>query len=574
MSMNRSFNRRDFLRWSATAAGGAMFWPALSTLGADAPANGERPNVLFIMTDDLNDSIAGMGGHPQARTPNINRLMARGVRFTNAQCSAPLCGPSRASWLTGLSPCTTGYFGYRQQQNHWRHFPLLQDARTMMEHFTANGYDVYGTGKIMHGGHEDWSVWQRPDGFDGRGIRPRMGPWATDGTRRVRDLYQFIGHPAMPSVYHRHHFKVFLPLSEVPSWPADPEKGIPGHTGWADYEVRDGKWYNKEFRYVSETDRDLMCDEQSARWSADVLRQKHGRPFMLMNGFMRPHTPLIAPKKYFDMFPLGEIELPPYLENDLDDCAKSFLLGNGYARWFPELMEAGGVDLWKQWVRAYLACVAFVDDQVGIVLDALEKSPYADNTIVIFSSDHGYHMGEKDWLFKNSIWEEATRVPLVVHAPGVTKRGIECDHPVSLLDMYPMLNDLCGLSNDPNADGNGAELDGHSIRPFLEDPVHGEWDGPSVALTSVNSSLPLEVDEPGKPENQHHTVRSRRWRYTLCYNGEEELYDHHADPHEWENRADDPACANAKRELKAELLRLTGKNGGHTTNRTTSEFSA
>ena len=210
--------------------------------------------------------------------------------------------------------------------------------------------------------------------------------------------------------------------------------------------------------------------------------------------------------------------------------------------------------MWKRWIQAYLACVAFVDDQVGKVLAALEASPYAKNTIVIVTSDHGFHMGEKDYLFKDSAWEESCRVPLVVYAPGVTQPGTRCNHPVSLIDLYPTLIDLCGLSKNPNADTNGYPLDGHSIRPFLKNPHRGHWKGPPVALSVIG----------GWGRTLNFSVRSRDWRYVLCENGEEELYDHTSDPHEWTNLAKDPEYAQTKKKLQKQLLKLVGPSMGKT----------
>jgi len=546
-------NRRDFLR--ATALGTAGLMGGLMRGFSQARAAGRsrqgRPNVLFIICDDLNDSVAGMGGHPQAKTPNIDRLMRRGVRFTNAHSNAPLCGPSRASLWSGLYPSTTGFY------KNWPHFrknPILKDARTMQEHFMATGYDVYGTGKVLH--HKDWKIWKREDGFNGFGIRPSHGPWAWDGSKGP-DFYYGInptGHPSMPRAYRegsKYLYRSFGPLSDVPDVPPDPAKGAPGYKGWM--------LYGKPFRYVGEDDRDLMPDELSAQWAVEKLEEKRDRPFFMVVGFMRPHTPMYAPRKYFDMFPYEDIKLPPYLEGDLDDCAEILKASYG-KQFFDRLMTHGGVKLWRLWIQAYLACVALVDDQLGKILDALEKGPYADNTIVIFTSDHGYHMGEKDNLFKLTVWEESTRVPLVVSAPGITRPGTECDKPISLIDMYPTLIDLCGLSSNPNAKTNNAALDGCSIQPFLKNPEKGTWDGPEVAL-SVIYDYNAETGEKTST-GQNFTVRSRHWRYTLCLNGEEELYDHRKDPNEWTNLAKDPKYADIKKELWKQLLELAGSVSG------------
>ena len=213
-----------------------------------------------------------------------------------------------------------------------------------------------------------------------------------------------------------------------------------------------------------------MPDEISAQFAVHVLKQKHDQPFFLGVGFMRPHTPLYVPKKYFDMFPLESVQLPPRLENDLDDCAvilrQHWLLG---FQKFHALMEAGGVPMWRQWVQAYLACMAFADDQVGKVLAALDESPYRDNTIVVLIGDNGYHLGEKDFIQKWQLWEESTHVPLFIRAPGAAAGKI-CKRPTSLIDLYPTLIDLCGLPKSPNAGKSEAPLGGHSLRPLLKNP--------------------------------------------------------------------------------------------------------
>lgn len=564
-SASSPINRRDFLRVagvSAASLGLSMSSHAATAGTHDAKIQG-RPNVLIIICDDLNDSVERMGGHPQAKTPSIDALTRRGVRFVNAQCNAPICGPSRASVWTGLYPHTTGYYGYKQQHNDWRNNHVLKDSVTVFEHFKSHGYDVYGTGKVFHNGHEDWSVFRRDDvygGFEGFGVEPDFGPWPWDGKSwHYWNRPLEVPHPSVAH-YDRTGWSSFGPLSDVPDVPPDPEKGTPGYDGWM--------CFRRPFRYVSETDRDLMPDEQSARWVswrlADLDRE---RPFMMTVGMNRPHQPWYAPQKYFDMFPLDEIELPPYLENDLEDCPEILWKDpnsgarTGYARALDLLLNAGGTEFWKRWIQAYLACVAFVDDQVGTIVQALEANGFLDNTIIVFTSDHGWHMGEKNHLSKNTTWEETTRVPLVVVAPGLTEAGGTCEAPVSLIDLYPTLNDLCELSTDPNAKGNRIPLDGHSLQPLLKHPAKGQWNGPPVALSCRYGPDDLAVDEPGRPERQHFSVRSTHWRYTRCSNGEEELYDHRTDPHEWHNLASEPRHVRIKRDLYDELLKLVPLHG-------------
>jgi arylsulfatase A-like enzyme len=209
-------------------------------------------------------------------------------------------------------------------------------------------------------------------------------------------------------------------------------------------------------------------------------------------------------------------------------------------------------------MQAYLACVSFADAQIGRVLDALDQSQYADNTIVVVTSDHGFHMGEKDQIFKRTVWEESTRVPLIIRMPDGKNKGKESNHPAGLIDLYPTLVDLCGLTEDTYREG-GMPLDGHSLRPFLNDPENGSWNGPDVALSVIEAGIPVEVNVPAKVDDQHFTVRSKDWRYTLTRNGEEELYDHRKDPHEWNNLADDPAFSEMKETLNKSLLSLTGR---------------
>ena len=215
-------------------------------------------------------------------------------------------------------------------------------------------------------------------------------------------------------------------------------------------------------------------------------------------------------------------------------------------------MAAGGEPMWRQWVQAYLACTAFSDAQVGKVLQALDESPYRDNTLVLVTSDNGYHIGEKNVLQKMRLWEESTNVPLFVRGPGVAV-GKVCNYPVSLIDLYPTLIDVCSLPPTPNAGRSEAPLWGHSLRSLLEDPEHGKRDGPPVALTVMH----------GPPGGPHFSVRSARFRYTLCSNGDEELYDHAADPNEWTNlagRLDNgyPAIKRELRKMLTDLVRSTG----------------
>jgi arylsulfatase A-like enzyme len=342
-----------------------------------------------------------------------------------------------------------------------------------------------------------------------------------------------------------HHFG---PLSMVPDWPADEANGIPGYKGW--------RLYGKPFRYVNDEDRDLLADELCADWSAEIIERTHEKPYALFAGFVRTHTPLYAPDEYFDRFPLDSIDVPETIENDLDDCADALADRSLYGfRRYRMLVRHEDRQLYKQWLQAYLACVSFVDDQVGKILDAVDKSPQRDNTVVIVTSDHGFHMGEKQFLYKQSLWDGATRVPLIVAGLEGMPEGATCDQPVSLIDIYPTINDLCGLPTEPNASGNGYQLEGHSLRPLLTNPKGG-WTGPDVAITALPGKDHSQHNRHGGTWFPHFSVRSKQYRYTLCANGEEELYDFNADPLEWRNLANDPAYAESKAALKAQLIGL------------------
>ncbi len=528
----RKIGRRQFMRTTALGVA-ALAGCSCHRVTQSANHSAIRPNanVLLIMCDDLNDWILNPPAHPRAKTPNLDRLRRMSVSFTNAHAVVPVCGPSRKCLFSGLYPQTIENYDFAP----WQSVQGLKGCVPLPQHLRNHGYASYGTGKLIHEGkggdfYTDW------------GLDPDYGPGPWQGDSQGRPEYtphslhydQWIKH--LPA--HMHRDLNYGPLSDVPDWKAHTAQGIPGAKGWY-YKSR------TRFKYVDENNRDRMPDEMSADWAVEVLKKKHDRPFFLGVGFIRPHTPLYAPKKYFDMFPLEDITLPPYLEHDLQDCA-SVLRERwqwGYKK-FDALIKSGGDKAWKEWVQAYLACVAFVDDQVGAVLDALEKSPHRDNTIIVLTADNGYHVGEKDCIQKWHLWDESTRLPLFVHVPGGEGNGQTCEHPVSLIDVYPTLVDLCALPEDPNRGWSDKPLDGHSLRPFLEDPKREDWDGPSAAFMGIRDG-----QEPA-----HFSVRSHRYRYTLCGNGEEELYDHQKDPHEWMNLAGNTDYQKTKTQLRKVLM--------------------
>jgi iduronate 2-sulfatase len=473
-----------------------------------------RPNVLFLSIDDLNDWIGTLGGHPQAKTPHLDRLMAKSVLFSNAHCTAPVCGASRHSLLSGLRPSTTGWYtnSSKKRADYER---ALNGTIPLPTHFKHNGYKTLAAGKVFHKGTSDikgydyWTEtrpkyqWPKALAARGHGYQGKSGghfhPFPPDGG----------------AIYQKY------------------QKGVSGQSlCWGALDKAD-------------MPPEGMPDVQIADWAVERLKQKHDNPFFLAVGFIRPHVPYTAPKEFFDLYPMKDIVVPKVPEDEMDDIP---LHGKAMAK---GTIEGGdhwnvlsiGPDYWKEMTRAYLACVSFVDAQAGKVLDALEASPYADNTIIVFWSDHGQHIGEKRHWRKQALWEESTRVPLSFHVPGTVNAGRSCDRAVSLLDIYPSLIELCGL---PPMKG----LEGISLLPQLEDPETRRSE-PAVTTWYYNN----------------HAIRGQRWRYIRYRDGSEELYNHATDPLEHVNQASNPKYTKIKERFKKYLptkntLPSTMKDGG------------
>ena len=513
------------------------FWMSAPVVFAEQT----RPNIVIIVCDDLNDSIVGMGGHPQTLTPNIDRLAARGVTFLNAASNVPICGPSRASMWSGLLPTTTGYYGYNQQVNHWNKNPVIAASTTLFELFTQNGYRNYATGKIHHNGHEVLSIFENPDGYPGFGSHPNFGPIPNDG--RPENKKDGVLPPWMPAGLREHGSwgDGFGPIQDLSKYGDE--------YGWTMF------YTGKPWEFREGHNRDLMPDEIHAQEAVNFLEESHDKPFLLTVGFSRPHSPWYAPQEFFDRFPLEEIELTPILENDVADVSKILSVDQDIAQpwgWskYQKIINNGGDEQLRKWTQAYLACVAFVDHQVGEVLNALEGSDYSENTIVIFTGDHGYHMGEKEYLFKYSPWEESVRVPLII-AGLEAEAGTNCSQPVSLVDIYPTCVDYAGL--EP-----AHSLDGYSLRPLLLNPHKGSWAGPAYSLSASASKVNVPKNQPASAADQHFSLRSERYRYIHCRNGEEELYDHKKDPHEWTNLAAHPEYKSVLQHMRTNLTDGTG----------------
>ena len=425
-------------------------------------ADTAKPNVLLIAIDDLNDWIGCMGGHPQAKTPNIDRLAARGVLFANAHCQSPVCNPSRASMMTSLYPSTSGIYFLNPDLSK---SPLAKKNTLMPQRFVQEGYQVTGAGKIFHGNQNQ------------RYLPNWAGSFGAFGPSRKEKLSSFPG---------------------VRPW------------DWGVYPERD----------------EQMPDHKIAAWAVDELKKKQDKPRFLAVGFYRPHVPQYAPQKWFDLYPLESLQLPEVMQNDLDDVSDYGINLTRLHHVAPPHDWVVKNDEWKPLVQSYLACVSFVDHQVGKVLDALDNSPAKDNTLIILYSDHGFHLGEKERWAKRSLWEDSTRVPLIVAGPGVAQ-GEVCNKPVQLLDVYPTLLELAGLNEDE-------KLEGHSMAALLKKP-DAPW--PHMARTSFG---------PG-----NYSIRSERYRYIHYNDGSEEFYDHAGDPHEWNNLIENPELATLIKKHRA-----------------------
>jgi choline-sulfatase len=427
-----------------------------------------RPNVLFVAVDDMRDWTVGLGGYAgKVHTPNQQRLAKMGVEFTQAYCASPVCCPSRAAVMTGLMPYTSGIYNNGQW---WK--PHMPEVVTIPMHFRAHGYQAAGAGKIFHhtAGNNppsQWNEFQR--------LVFRDDPWY----RGAKLNYPWSKTGPPPKGF---------PLSGV--------KGLPHENDW-------GSLPDK-----TEGDYD---DAKTVDFAIEYLRRKHRAPFFLACGIFRPHLPWYVPKKYFDLYPLDKIKLPEVRDDDLDDIPKEGLALSKARR--GDLKKITSADKRTHAVQAYLASISFADAQFGRLLDTLIKSPHADNTIIVFWSDHGWHLGEKQHWHKMTLWEEATRVPFLIAAPGVAKAGGRCDRPVSLIDIYPTLIDLCGLKPK-------GELDGQSLMSLLRDP-NGKRERPAITAYHRGQCA----------------VRSQRWRYIRYSDGGRELYDHDNDPNEWTNLA-------------------------------------
>ena len=422
-----------------------------------------KPNILFIAIDDMNDWTGFLGGHPQAITPNMDKLASKGVNFTNAHCSAPGCSPSRNALLFGVEPFKSGLYPFYDPAI----VPELHQKYTSLPRFfKENGYQTFGSGKIHHGTKGDNIEW---------------------------------------SDYH------------------EPTSGKKTFAAGKGYQL--GNSGKMSFRPTTHPD-EQHRDHQFADYGIKVLKQKHDKPFFLAVGIVKPHLPFDCPQRFFDALPT-EINPPPVKENDLIDIPAE---GNSMRRAKDDVQFRKDKS-WQDVRRSYLACISWADYNIGRVLDALAQSPYADNTIVVLWSDHGYHLGEKKSFRKFTLWQEATRVPFIILDPRQknTPQNRTCAQPVSLINIYRTLAEMSELKAPDYVDGT-------SLVPQL-----------------VKPTTPVKAPAIISWGRGNYAVCSENWRYIRYFDGTEELYDKKKDANEWDNLAKNPEYAGQKGKLAAHL---------------------
>lgn len=405
------------IAWKQRGMSAAVVAALIGASAAGPPARAEeKPNVLLVLVDDLNDWVGCLGGHPQASTPRMDALAAAGTVFRNAHCQAPLCNPSRTSLLTGRRPSSTGVYAL----DPWfRSSPSLANLVTLPQAFRHHGYRTILGGKVFHDAYPPAD--RRADGSE-------TDEWGYHGGAGPLPEHKLVETPS--------------PIA-IMDWGVFPDR---------DEEIEDSK---------------------VADWAIDRLSAPPDGPWFLAVGFRRPHVPCFAPQKWFDAIPQPTI-LPPFLEDDRDDVPPFAW----FLHWRlpePRLAWLRRAGQWEPLVRAYLASTSYVDSQVGRVLDALDASGLRDRTIIVLASDHGWHLGEKGITGKNSLWERSTRVPLIFAGPGVKAAGV-CRSPAELLDLYPTLLELCGLPGDPSLEGHSLApqlADDQSPRPWPALTTHG-----------------------------------------------------------------------------------------------------
>jgi iduronate 2-sulfatase len=452
----------------------------LSAAAAPMIAAGtKKRNVLFIASDDLNNT-AGCYGHPIVRTPNIDRIAKMGVRFDRSYCQFPLCSPSRTSLMTGLAPDTTTVYDLKK---HFRE--VMPDVVTLPQLFQKNGYYTARAGKIYH-----------------YGVPNQIGTAGLDD----------------PPSWH----KAVNPCG------VDHAKEEPLLTNYTP-----DRGLGSAICFHASTAKDEEhTDALVAQEIVQMMEQRRNEPFFLGAGFYRPHVPWIAPSKYYDMYPLAKIEARPFDESEMS-IAPEWAYFTKPANWGMSVLQR------REAIRAYYACVSFMDAQVGKLLNALDRLKLTDNTTIVFWGDNGYHLGEHGQWMKQMVFEPAARIPFLMGGAGVGARGKGCGRTVELLDIYPTLAEVCDLKGAPS------KLHGRSLSPLLAN-ANAAWDKPAISQV---------MRQKGKDPVFGYSMRTERYRYSMWKDAEygEELYDYEKDPRELKNLAKDPASASLKSGLKKRL---------------------
>lgn len=442
----------------------------------------ESPNVLFLAVDDMNDWIGSLGATPKAITPNLDKLAARGVNFSNAHTPGVYCAPARAAIFSGQFASTTGCY---RSSDYFTDHPEIEG---LPQSFSKAGYTTLGVGKLYH--HMPGSIDVRGwDNFHLRKQSQRKEGWSLDNWTEETPFPD----PFPASVFN---------------------KGK---------EIKGGLFL--EWAGLPNEKEEEMADTIRVNWAVEQLKKKHDKPFFLACGIYAPHFPNYCPQKYFDLYERDKIELPPIKSDDLDDLPERMKRAKiARSKIHRELEAKGAV---KDAIHGYLACMSYADAMVGRVLNALEKSPYADNTIVVLWSDHGYHHGEKyDWG-KHTLWERTSNVPFIWAGPGV-KKGAVTDVTASLIDMYPTLVEMCGLPKPHQ------KLEGVSLKETLSAPE-----------AAKDRDVYLPYMAPGE-----YAIINEGWRYITYGKDGEELYDLKADPNEWNNLANESKYDEIKKLLR------------------------
>ncbi len=466
-------------------------------------AEKQKPNVLFISIDDMNHWISSMREYQAIydydayKTPNIDKLMARGTFFSNAHVPASSCKPSRVSVLTGVHVYKHGVY---RNPHSWLLAPTLKnrDDVSLMQRFRKEGYFVAGGGKNFHSWHEpSWDEYIKTEGKLPKEIMERDA--------------------ALKKQFHEAAKKM------------EKERVVTIKA----LNIKDKSSANAIKWGALDCPTEAMPDSFTVDYIIRKLNEERDQPFFLGCGFTKPHLVWAVPRKYFDMYPLDEIPTPVVKADDLDDLGQQgrSMAGGGTHKF---MVESG---LWKSAIQGYLASCTYVDDQVGRLMAALDASPHKDNTIIVLWSDHGWHFGDKGHWKKFATWEETTHIPMSITAPGVTKPNQTSHRVVGAIDLYPTLLDLCGFEPNP-------QLDGRSLVPLLKNPTK-EWDYPVLTTHSRG----------------YNTIRTEKWRLIEYPKDDEmELYDHDKDPLEHNNLITNVEYADVVAELKA-MMPVTSAPG-------------